>query len=56
MQGNLDVSGPSVEIPEGNLEIDAKGKIKSKKPKVKMPTFKRGVYAFQNLRHVLSVL
>lgn len=32
----------SVEIPDGNLEIDAKGKVKSKKSKIKMPTFKRG--------------
>lgn len=32
----------AVEIPEGNLEIDAKGKVKTKKPKVKIPSMKRG--------------
>lgn len=36
----------SVEIPDGNLEIDAKGKIKTKKPKKpKMPTLKKGASA-----------
>jgi len=34
--------GGSMEIPEGELEIDAKGKVKAKKPKFKMPSFKKG--------------
>lgn len=38
----------TVEIPGGSLEIDPKGKVKSKKPKIKMPSLKRGKYCRLN--------
>ena len=47
----MDINGPdingdaSVDIPEGNLEIDAKGKVKAKKPKIKTPKVKGGAKA-----------
>lgn len=48
LQAGIDLNGAEVngeaaiEIPEGNLEIDAKGKVKAKKPKLKKSTMKKG--------------